>query len=66
MTKVELEKENERLREELKSAKNITVTNCDISMKDQKAVAIARAVEEGMKALQSIAEGDSYGIYIES
>lgn len=40
-----------------------TISNCNITNSDEAKVAIAEAVKEGMKALQSL-DGDSYGIYL--
>ena len=49
-----------------KSKREVSITDCNITMgsPDETKVAIANAVAEGMKALQSLG-GDSYGIYIE-
>jgi hypothetical protein len=43
----------------------INIENCtvDMSKPDETKIAIAKAVEEGMKALQSLG-GNSYGIYL--
>ena len=45
----------------------ISVSECSINMAepDKTKIAIAEAVREGMKALQSLG-GNSYGIYIDS
>jgi len=69
MTKAELEKQIEELKNELDKEKlrpqyHIEGCHIDMSKVDEKAIAIANAVEEGMKALQSISNADSYGIYI--
>jgi hypothetical protein len=40
-----------------------TISDCHIEMKDDTKIAIAEAVKEGMKALQSL-DGKSYGIYL--
>lgn len=67
-TKKELEQEIKNLKEKLEKEESRptghTVTNCHIDMKDDAKIAIAEAVKEGMKALQSL-DGDSYGIYFE-
>jgi hypothetical protein len=68
-TKKELEQQIEdltsRLEEELNRPTGHTMNNCNIEMKNDAKVAIAEAVKEGMKALQSL-DGESYGIYFES
>ncbi len=67
-TKAELEKKVKKLEAQLlKEESRPTghhVENCHIEMCDKPKIAIAEAVKEGMKALQSL-DGDSYGIYIE-
>lgn len=46
---------------------DISIENCtvDMSKPDLTKLAIAKAVEEGMKALQTLG-GNNYGIYISS
>ena len=66
-TKKDLENELVILREQLEKEQSrptgSTISNCNITNTDDAKVAIADAVKEGMKALQSL-DGDSYGIYI--
>lgn len=66
-TKKDLENELAVLREQLEKEQSrptgATISNCNITNTDDAKVAIADAVKEGMKALQSL-DGDSYGIYI--
>lgn len=68
MTKTELESKVKELEgmleiEQLRSTGH-TISNCNIDMTkpDETKLAIARAVAEGMKALQGLG-GDSYGLY---
>ena len=60
-TKADLQKEIEIL----KSNQGHIINNCNITAAspDETKIAVAKAVEEGMKALQSLG-GNSYGIYI--
>lgn len=68
-TKIELIEQIGELEKELKREKSLpkglTVSQCSIDMTkpDTTKLAIANAVAEGMKALQSLG-GDSYGLYV--
>ena len=67
-TKKDLEQEVKELKKSLEVEQSRptghTITGCHIEAGKDK-IAIANAVAEGMKALQMISEGDSYGIYLE-
>lgn len=73
-TKAELEIENTLLREQLLTeqliGKGHSITGCHIDMSEDRTmetdIAIARAVEEGMKALQQIKLQPKYGMYFEA
>jgi hypothetical protein len=68
-TKTELQHKIRQLDEELaaekKRPKGTHIENCSIDMSepDEVKLAVARAVLEGMKALQTLG-GNNYGIYI--
>ncbi len=70
-TKAELEKQIEDLKKVIKKEESRptghTISNCaiDMSKPDEAKLAVANAVAEGMKALQSLG-GDSYGLYFEA
>lgn len=71
MTKKELELKVKTLEEALSTiprGNSISDVSIDMSKPDETKLAIANAVSEGMKALQSLAEdqSNSYGIYISS
>jgi hypothetical protein len=71
ITKADLQKKVEELENELAAERNRPtghrIENCNIDMNrpDETKLAVAQAVKEGMKALQSLG-GDSYGIYFSS
>ncbi len=69
-TILELENEIKELKKQLEAEKErptghtISDTRIDMSIPDETKIAIAKAVQEGMKALQGLG-GNSYGIYFE-
>lgn len=69
-TKLDLENEIDELKASLELERmrptGHALNNCHIDMTkpDETKLAIAKAVKEGMKALQSLG-GESYGIYFE-
>lgn len=70
-TKADLEKELAEMKIKLEALEGIstghTVQNCHITVESSKSdLAVARAVEEGMKALQQINKKPTYGLYLES
>ena len=71
MTKQELIDQNQNLIAELKLSRSRegshnVITNCNITADENKqSLAIAKAVEAGMVALQKIGESNSVGILIE-
>lgn len=68
-TKADLEKKVSELEEALASERrrptghNIENCHIDMTKPDETKLAVARAVMEGMKALQSLG-GNSYGLYL--
>lgn len=70
-TKPELEETVKRLEDLLEVEQHrptghiISGCTIDLSKPDETKIAVANAVEEGMKALQSLG-GDNYGIYMGS
>lgn len=70
MTKSELEQKLKEVTEQLETERNrptghkLEQCSIDMSSPDETKIAIANAVNEGMKALQGLG-GNSYGIYFE-
>ena len=68
-TKKDLEKEIIELKSQLDAERSRptghTVTGNHVDMSKSPALAIAKAVEEGMKALQRCSHGNTYGIYVD-
>jgi len=54
------------LEEHRKLGKGCNISDVSVDMnRNETSIAIANAVEEGMRALQRIGDSNSYGIYIE-
>ena len=68
-TKKDLESEIKQLKTQLEAEQKRptghNITDCHIDMSNSPVMAIAKAAEEGMKALQQVSHGNTYGMYFE-